>query len=305
MGIADAVTNIFRGPIDRFIEGAEDQIVNLPVPPEVRDMLQRLLPILKGQNALNLPSQWTSWQYFTGEAEASKNVLGELLDFVGVTLEDEKGHFTVQSTRHPEHLYKCEFSLGRGGYAYGIPLARILRFLSKALRKLSQAAPWIRMAADALRRGIIQLARANRRLARAIERAEGADVAVERAITEFNKILEGWGSEVPLQNIRRSLLNLQNPTAEMGPPTGLFGPIFVIDIGVTIIGNIKLLLIFMGGPVHWLLGWNPLAYKYIGVNFGYGVQLSADVALNIAYGHVTKITETNSRTGGTRDIPRP
>lgn len=297
--------NPFQWFIDKMIDGATPNIENLPVPQQVKDAMRVLLPIFKGDQVLPLPSQYTSWQYFTGEAEASKNLLGELLDLFGVTMEAEKGHFAVQSSLHPEHVYKCEFAIGRGGYSFGIPLGKVLRFISKALKKLQKGAPWVAKAATALRKAILLAARHSRRLQRVIGRIEGGDTAVEKAIEGLNSALEGWGGEGPLQNIRRSILNLQNPSAERGPPTGLFGPIFIIDLGITLVGNLRLILLFMGGPVHGLLGWMPFAYKYMGVNFGYGVQLAADVAMNIAWGEVQTITETNAKTGAKRTIPRP
>lgn len=297
--------NPFQWFIDKMIDGATPNIENLPVPQQVKDAMRVLLPIFKGDQVLPFPSQYTSWQYFTGEAEASKNLLGELLDLFGVTMEAEKGHFAVQSTLHPEHVYKCEFSVGRGGYAFGIPLGRVLRFVSKALKKLQKAAPWVAKAAAALRKAILLAARHSRRLQRVIDKTPGAQDQVDKVIEGLNSALDGWGGEGPLQNIRRSILNLQNPSAERGPPTGLFGPIFIIDLGITLVGNLRLILLFMGGPVHGLLGWMPFAYKYMGVNFGYGVQLAADVAMNIAWGEVQTITETNAKTGAKRTIPRP
>lgn len=303
MGLADQVTSIFKNPIDSFFDGAQDGIVNLPFPEEAKRILRTLLPFFRG-GAWPLPSQHTSWQFFTGESETSTNIIGELLSFVGVTLESDKGHFSVQSRYHPQHRYDCEFSLNRVGYAYGLKVGKILRFLSKWLAKV-KAAYWIRAAVNALRNALIVWARFNKRLQRVIEKVPQGQQGIDQAMEAVNGFLEGWGSEVPLQTIRRNLFNVQDPVVEQGPPTGLFGPIFILDLGITIIGQVRLVLLFMGGPWHGLLGWMPLAYKYVGVNFAYGVQLAAEAGASLAYGHVEKITEHDSSTGTSRVIPRP
>jgi hypothetical protein len=48
---------------------------------------------------------------------------------------------------------------------------------------------------------------------------------------------------------------------------------------------------FMGGPVHEWLGWLPIAYRYFGVNMGYGARIAAQIDGGISFGKVTKCTK--------------
>lgn len=275
------------------------------MPQQAKDIFHQLIPYFAGQSAWPFPTQWTSWQFFTGEVNAKQSVLEELLDLVGVTLAQDKGHFYVQSAKHPNEIYKCEFSLNRMGYAYGLKVSKILRFLSKLLKKL-QGAEWVKKAAAALSKFLLRAAKYSKRLDRAIDGLpKGAKDTLDKVIGEANAVLDGWGGQGPLQNIRRSVFNHQAPINELGDPTGLFGPLFLVDVGVTILGQLKLILTTMGGPIHERLGWMPFAYRYFGASFGYGIQLSADVGLNIAFGEVHTITKYDARTGKSSPVKRP
>jgi hypothetical protein len=294
--------------IDQSIQNGIDAANGWPIPEPMKDAWRKLLPILQGKSVFPFPlsGQHTSWQFFTGEVDSQSSVLGEIASIIGVTLADDKGHFFVQSSKHPQDLYRCDFKMGVGGFAFGIPIGRIVKWLSKAI-KLLKHAPKMKKAADALRNALVHIEKVRRKL------AKGKDA--ELALKIANKVLDGWlHGEVPLQNIRRSLLNLQNEEVELGPPTGLYGKVIAIVPGISLGGKAQLVFLFMGdhafsdlsGPLKSVadavFGWNPFAYRYMGAYAAFGLNLAAEVELLIKFGDMIQIKEV--KTGKVIQRPR-
>jgi hypothetical protein len=299
----EELLNSMGSATDEFVIDHFDQLVDwMYLPDQVKSTLKELAPFVMGRQAFPpVGTQWTSWQYFTGQVDASQGVIAKLLDLVGVKVEEDTGTFYVVSSRHPEQIYKLDMILEKSGYAFGLKVSKILRFLTKMLQEL-KAAPWVLKAVEGLRTMVVLYAKYSKRLERLTKKLpKDAQKKIEegskQVVDKVNGILDGVTGQGPLQNIRRSPFNAQEAKVEKGAPTGLLGPIFIVDVGLTVVGEIKLIFMFMGGPVWGALEQMPFAYKYFGTSLGYGAHLSAEAGFNIAFGYVTSVTEIDAKTG--------